>query len=95
MNDPGFRRRTLLKAGGALAGAAALGATSRARADAKVFKIGLVSPQTGPLAPFGEADTFTIAQMNKLLAGGIDANGKKIAVRIIQKDSQSNPNRAG
>jgi branched-chain amino acid transport system substrate-binding protein len=96
MNDPRFRRRTLIKAGGALAGAAALGLPARrAFADGKTFKIGFVSPQTGPLAPFGEADSFTVTQMNKLLAAGIDARGKKLPVKIIQKDSQSNPNRAG
>jgi len=87
----------LIKAGGALAGAAALGAPVRRAfsAEAKTLKIGFVSPQTGPLAPFGEADSFTVAQMNKLLAGGIDARGKKVPVKIIQKDSQSSPNRAG
>jgi len=64
-------------------------------AQSKTIKIGFVSPQTGPLAPFGEADKFTIEQMNKLFGGGIDVGGKKVAIQIIQKDSQSNPNRAG
>jgi branched-chain amino acid transport system substrate-binding protein len=96
MNDHRFRRRTLIEAGGALAGAAALGAHARrVLAAAKAIKIGFVSPQTGPLAPFGEADSFTVAQMNKLLSAGIDARGNKVPVKIIQKDSQSNPNRAG
>jgi branched-chain amino acid transport system substrate-binding protein len=54
-----------------------------------------VSPQTGPLAPFGEADKFTVEQMNKLFAGGIELHGKKVPVKIVQKDSQSSPNRAG
>ena len=96
MENPGFqRRRTLIATGGALAGAAALGMPSLVLAQAKEIKIGFVSPQTGPLAPFGEADKFTIEQMNKLFAGGIEIGGKKVPVRIIQKDSQSNPNRAG
>ena len=96
MENPGFqRRRTLIATGGALAGAAALGMPSLVLAQAKEIKIGFVSPQTGPLAPFGEADKFTIEQMNKLFAGGIDIGGKKVPVKIIQKDSQSNPNRAG
>jgi branched-chain amino acid transport system substrate-binding protein len=59
------------------------------------LKIGFVSPQTGPLAPFGEADKFTVEQMNKLFAGGIELHGKKVPVKIVQKDSQSSPNRAG
>jgi branched-chain amino acid transport system substrate-binding protein len=91
-----FRRRTLIQAGGSLAGAAVLGLpVRRAFADAKALKIGFVSPQTGPLAPFGEADKFTVEQMNKLFAGGIELHGKKVPVKIVQKDSQSSPNRAG
>ena len=98
MDKHRIRRRTLIKAGGTLAGAAALGlpfARGAAAADPRPIKIGFVSPQTGPLAPFGEADAFTVGQMNKLLAGGIDIRGKKTPVKIIQKDSQSSPNRAG
>ncbi len=91
-----FRRRTLIQAGGTLAGAAALGLpVRRVFADAKTLKLGFVSPQTGPLAPFGEADKFTVEQMNKLFAGGIELHGKKVPVKIVQKDSQSSPNRAG
>ena len=91
-----FRRRTLIQAGGTLAGAAALGLPlRRAFADAKALKLGFVSPQTGPLALFGEADKFTVEQMNKFLAGGIELHGKKVPVKIVQKDSQSSPNRAG
>jgi branched-chain amino acid transport system substrate-binding protein len=89
------RRRALIQAGGTLAGAAALGFPSLVLAQGRTIKIGFVSPQTGPLAPFGEADKFTIEQMNKLFGGGIDIGGKKVAIQILQKDSQSNPNRAG
>lgn len=89
------RRRALIQAGGSLAGAAALGFPSLVFAQARTVKIGFVSPQTGPLAPFGEADKFTIEQMNKLFGSGIDIGGKKVAIQILQKDSQSNPNRAG
>ena len=48
------RRRALIHAGGAIAGAAALGFPSLVLAQGKTIKIGFVSPQTGPLAPFGE-----------------------------------------
>lgn len=96
MSNPSFqRRRALIQAGGIAAGAAALGMPNLVFADVKEIKIGFVSPQTGPLAPFGEADKFTIEQMNKLFGGGLDLGGKRVPVRIIQKDSQSNPNRAG
>lgn len=62
---------------------------------ADTVKIGYVSPQTGPLAPFGEADKWVIEQMNVAFKDGIVIAGKKHAVQIILKDSQSNPNRAG
>ena len=62
---------------------------------ADVVKIGYVSPQTGPLAPFGEADKWVIDQMKTAFKGGITIGGKKHEVQIILKDSQSNPNRAG
>ena len=87
------RRRTLLQAG--VAGSAVLGMPSLAFAQTQTLTLGFVSPQTGPLAPFGEADKFIIEQMNKLFAGGIELGGNKVGIKIIQKDSQSNPNRAG
>jgi branched-chain amino acid transport system substrate-binding protein len=62
---------------------------------ADVVKIGYVSPQTGPLAPFGEADKWVIDQMKTAFKDGIVIGGKKHTVQIILKDSQSNPNRAG
>lgn len=80
-------RRALLKAGGALAVTSALGQPRLASAQSRPIRIGFVSPQTGALAPFGEADRFIIDQMNKLLA--------KDNIQIVQKDSQSSPNRAG
>jgi branched-chain amino acid transport system substrate-binding protein len=61
-------------------------------------KIGYVSPQTGPLAPFGEADRWVIEQMKAAFKDGLaigGPGGRKHDVQIVLKDSQSNPNRAG
>jgi branched-chain amino acid transport system substrate-binding protein len=80
------KRRAFLKAGGTLAAASAVGWPRSARAAAKTLKVGLVSPQTGPLASFGEADKFTLEQISALA-------GQK--VKFLSKDSQSSPNRAG
>ncbi len=77
-----------------LVAAAALSSVSIAWA-ADTVKIGYVSPQTGPLAPFGEADKWVIEQMKSAFKNGIVIGGKKHDVQIILKDSQSNPNRAG
>ena len=87
-------RRSLLKAAPAAAMAGVLH-TSNARAQGSTIKIGYVSPQTGPLAAFAEPDKFTLEQVRKAVAGGITVGGKKYAVEIIYKDSQSSPNKAG
>jgi branched-chain amino acid transport system substrate-binding protein len=89
-----INRRRLLKSASALVAAPAILRVTRASAQDATFKIGFVSPQTGPIAGFGEADGYILEGINKAFAGGIDNNGKKVAVEIITKDSQSNPNRA-
>jgi len=86
-----FNRRKFTQVAAVIAAASV---TSLAWA-ADVVKIGYVSPQTGPLAPFGEADKWVIDQMKTAFKDGITIAGKKHEVQIILKDSQSNPNRAG
>src|SRR5690606_12978698 len=65
-----------------------------ANAQSKVIKIGNVSPRTGPLAGFGEADPFIIDQVKGIISKGIQSGGKVYPVEIISKDSQSNASRA-
>ena len=91
----GVSRRTFLKttAGAALAAPAILTMT-RAYAQTPTLKVGYVSPKTGPLASFAEADDYIIGGINKAFAGGIENNGKAWTVEILVRDSQSNPNRA-
>ena len=86
-----LKRRTFVQAAAALA---SLDAVQLAFA-ADTVKIGYVSPQTGPLAPFGEADKWVIDQMKAAFKSGLTIGGKKYDVQILLKDSQSNPNRAG
>jgi branched-chain amino acid transport system substrate-binding protein len=92
----GVTRRRFVQATGAAAGVAAASSLlpMPAIAAERPIKIGYVSPQTGPLAPFGEADNFVLATMRQTLKGGIKVGGKTHPVEIIVKDSQSNPNRA-
>ncbi len=59
------------------------------------FKIGYVSPQTGPLAAFAEPDMFVLQQLRELTKNGIMSGAKKYSVEIIYKDSQSSANQAG
>ncbi|HJW11752.1 MAG TPA: ABC transporter substrate-binding protein [Albitalea sp.] len=82
-------RRSFVQGVGALAG----GGTPLLWA-ADSLKIGYVSPQTGLLAAFGEADKWVIAQMRSALAGGLVVGGKRHAVEIVLKDSESSPVRA-
>ena len=86
-------RRGVIKAGGAAAILAAL--PKFAQAQGASVKIGYVSPQTGPLAPFGEADKWVIDRMQAAFKDGLAIGGTKHEVQIVLKDSQSNPNRAG
>ena len=79
-------RRKLLKTGTA-AGLAlsAGGLAAPALASGAKIKLGYISPQSGPLAAFSEADNYII---NNFLASSGDD------FEVIVKDSQSNPNRA-
>ena len=87
-------RRTLVKTGlGAVAVPAVLRALP-AEAQSQVIKIGHVSPKTGPLAGFGEADNFILDQVRGILSAGLNNNGKTYKVEIITKDSQSSGSRA-
>jgi branched-chain amino acid transport system substrate-binding protein len=54
--------------------------------DIPSARIGYVTPRTGPLAPFGEADAFVLAAMRAELGE---------AVEIIDVDSESDAGRAG
>jgi branched-chain amino acid transport system substrate-binding protein len=91
----GQSRRHFLKTSAALGGAALAAPliAGRARA-ADTIRLGYVSPRTGPLAAFAEADDFIIEGFRAAVAGGVEAGGGKFAVDVVVKDSQSNPNRA-
>ena len=85
-------RRMILKGG--LATAAAASFPLPLYAKDRPLKIGYVSPQTGPLAVFGETDNFILDGVRKALANGVHAGGKTREVEIIVKDSQSSFSRA-
>jgi branched-chain amino acid transport system substrate-binding protein len=88
-------RRGFMKAsaatGVALAAGSAFAPSVRA---AQTLKLGYVSPQTGPLAPFAEADKFVISSFLDTVKGGVKVGSATLPVEVIVKDSQSNPNRA-
>jgi len=94
-NKRGIDRRTLLKYSAATGATLASGTVAApAIAQAKTIKLGYVSPQTGPLAAFAEADNYIISNFKATVKDGLTIGGKKYPVDVVVKDSQSNPNRA-
>ncbi|MEM1265621.1 MAG: ABC transporter substrate-binding protein [Pseudomonadota bacterium] len=87
-------RRQILRTGTATLAAPALLSATRAYAQSPTLKVGHVSPRTGPLAGFAEADEHVLAALQEIFSDGIENNGKTWTVEVISKDSQSNPNRA-
>ncbi|MCC7182392.1 MAG: ABC transporter substrate-binding protein [Rhodocyclaceae bacterium] len=89
-----FERRRILKLGAAALTAPALFWARRAPAAGRVIRIGHVSPRTGPLAAFAEADPFVLDGIRKAIGAGITIGGVVHPVEILSKDSQSSTNRA-
>ena len=88
-------RRAVLKTSVATGAALAVGSVFAPTVHAaKSFRIGYVSPQTGPLAAFAEADNFVISNFLNTVKGGVKVGSATLPVEVVVKDSQSNPNRA-
>jgi branched-chain amino acid transport system substrate-binding protein len=82
-------RRTFLKgvaASGLISSSSAMPVAAFAKGTA--MKVGYVSPRTGPLAAFAEADSFVLEGFKAA------AKAQGLNIEVIVKDSQSNPNRA-
>jgi branched-chain amino acid transport system substrate-binding protein len=95
-NGKTLSRRRFVKTAGATAAVAAAAShfPMPALAQSKTIRIGYVSPQTGPLAPFGESDKFNVDNFRKSVKNGLKIGGKTYQIEVTVKDSQSNPNRA-
>ena len=87
-------RRGFLAGATVALSAPALLTGTRAYAANPTLRIGHVSPRTGPLAGFAEADEYVLGAIQAAFSGGLENNGKSWNIEIISKDSQSNPNRA-
>jgi branched-chain amino acid transport system substrate-binding protein len=81
----------------ALSGATLLAGcgTSQPLADRQSIKLGYVSPQSGPLFGFGEADAFVVQGARQAFKDGLKVGGRTYPVDILVRDSQSDPGRAG
>ena len=64
--------------------------------DGETLVIGYVTPQSGALASFGEADAFVVDQMTDHFAENpLELDGTSYDVEIVVKDTQSDSTRAG
>jgi branched-chain amino acid transport system substrate-binding protein len=94
----GRGRREFLRVAGGSAAALALHGIHPGRAAAqrgtRTLKIGYVSPQTGPLAGFGETDNFVVGGIRQVVRSGLSIRGQSFPVDVLVRDSQSDPNRA-
>src|SRR5580658_1904957 len=93
-NKVALSRREVVGLAGGLVAAPAILRVIPANAQSAAIKIGLVTPTTGPIAAFGEADPFILAQVAKALGPGIANNGKTYPIQVIAKDCQSSSSRA-
>jgi branched-chain amino acid transport system substrate-binding protein len=90
-----FSRRSFVQAGvGSVAALATPAVFAPTVWAAKSIKLGYVSPQTGPLAAFAEADNFVISNFLEGVRGGIKVGRATYPVEVTVKDSQSKLNRA-
>lgn len=82
--------------GGGSLGEQTEGEGAAADGNRPVVTVGYVTPQTGPLAAFGEADAFVLAQMESYFADNpLTIGGEEHVVEILVKDSASDSQRAG
>lgn len=88
-------RRQFIAASAAGGAVLALGGRAAFAQAGDTLKVGFISPRTGPLAGFGQTDGYVLELARKALADGIEIGGKKYAVEIIDRDTQSDPSRAG
>ena len=81
----------------ALAGAGALATSGGVSSASPATSSKSVSSRraSGALAGFGEPDPFVLGLARKALADGISAGGKTYKVEILDRDTQSDPSRAG
>ena len=92
--DSGRRKVVKLIAAGGAAAIASPFVFHSARAAGRPIKIGQITPETGPIAAFGQPSKWVADQVMKFLGDGIVVAGEKHPVQIINRDSQSDPNRA-
>ena len=92
---PISRRGLIVSAGAAGLAAAARPYGAFAAGPETTLKVGFVSPRTGKLGGFGETDGYILELARKSLASGLKVSDKTYGINVLDRDSQSDPSRAG
>jgi len=92
--DRGRRKVVKLLAASGAAAVASPWMFQSSRAAPRTIKIGQITPETGPIAAFGEPSKWVADEVTKYLGGHLEVAGEKHPIQILNRDSQSNPNRA-
>ena len=92
---PISRRAVIVSAGAAGLVTAARSYGAFAAGPDATLKVGFISPRTGKLGGFGETDGYILELARKALASGLKVGDKTYGVEILDRDTQSDPSRAG
>ena len=93
--EPISRRGLIASAGAAGLAAAARPYGAFAAGPKTTLKVGFISPRTGKLGGFGETDGYVLELARKALASGLKVGDKTYGVNVLDRDTQSDPSRAG
>ncbi len=90
------QRRNILKvvAASGIAAITMPWVSQTSRAAGRTIKIGQITPETGPIAAFGQPSKWVADQVTKVVGDGIVLAGVKHPVQILNRDSESDANRA-
>src|SRR5271154_430533 len=89
------RRGLILSAGAAGLATAASPYGAFAAGPEATLKVGFISPRTGALGGVGETDGYILDLARKALTSGLKVGDKTYKVEILDRDTQSDPTRAG
>ncbi len=67
---------------------------SAAASPGRAIKVGYISPKTGPLAGFGEADDYILGDLKATFASKVVIGGVTHPIEVVSKDTQSSPDTA-
>jgi len=71
------------------------GLKQTAATSSDVIKIGYIAPRTGVYAGFSDGDAYMLRTMRETFAKGLTIGGKKYGVQILDRDTGSDPQKAG